>query len=305
MAKKSSTKATETKTEKRDVAAEVTARIIEALEAGTAPWVRPWKSGVGPDAEFGGGLMPSNAITGRCYRGINVLILWAAATSKGYSDSRWLTFNQAKAAGGSVRKGERASQIVFWKWLVKDEGKPTEKRIPMARTISLFNVAQCDGLDLAAPAPMPEHEAGAADRLAEQAGAVVRRGGDRAFYAPGADFIQMPVAEAFATRSDYESTLLHELTHWTGAANRLDRTFGKRFGDAAYAAEELVAELGSAFLCARLGIEGKLQHAEYLATWVEVLRSDKHAIFTAAREAEKAAALLCPESEESEVEEAA
>lgn len=290
-------------TAKRDVAAEVTAQIVEALERGTAPWVKPWRDGVGPCAEFGGRVgLPSNAASGRTYRGINVLLLWAAAFNKGYRDARWVTFNQAKALGGSVRKGEKATQIVFWKWLVKDEGLPTEKRIPMARTFCVFNVEQCDGLQLDAPAPAPEHVDGAADRVAESVGAIVRRGGDRAFYSPAIDFVQMPVAEAFRTRADYESTLLHELTHWTGHASRLDRNFAasKRFGDEAYAVEELVAELGAAFLCARLGVEGKLQHAEYLGHWARVLKADKHAIFTAAREAEKAAALLLPEPAEDE-----
>lgn len=297
-------KTTKQVAEKKDVAAEVTARIVEALEAGTAPWVKPWKSGVGPDAGFAGFSIPSNASTGRCYRGVNVLVLWAASMTKGYSDTRWLTFNQARDLGGSVRKGEKATPIVFWKWLVKDENLPTERRIPMARTFSLFNVEQCDGLELEAPAPAPEHVEGAADAIAARVGARVVRGGDVACFSPGADVITMPVADAFRSRADYDSTLCHELIHWTGAASRLDRKFGKRFGDDAYAAEELVAELGSAFLCARLGIAGQLQHASYLAHWAKVLRADKHAIFTAAREAEKAAALLLPEVEESDEEQA-
>lgn len=291
-------------TAKRDVAAEITAKIVEALESGAAPWVRPWKSGVGPDVGMAGASIPSNASSGRCYRGVNVFILWATAFRFGYSDARWLTFNQARNLGGSVRKGEKGTQIVFWKWTVRDEGLPTEKRIPMARAFTVFNVEQCDGLELEAAAPPVEHVLGAADRVAEQAGARVVRGGDVACYSRGADFITVPVAEAFVDAGAYEATLLHELTHWTGHASRLDRQFGKRFGDDAYAAEELVAELGAAFLCARLGIQGKLQHTEYLAHWAKVLRADKYAIFTAASAAEKAAALLLPEpSEASETEE--
>lgn len=291
-------------TAKRDVAAEVTAKIVEALEAGTAPWVRPWTTTGAPSAT-----LPRNAASGRLYRGINIILLWAAAFARGYSDPRWLTFNQAKALGGSVRKGERGTAIVFWKWIVKDEGLATEKRIPMARTFTLFNVAQCDGLSLeaiAAPAAPPAHVDGVADELAARAGAKVLRGGDVACYSPTLDEVRMPLASAFVDRGAYDATLLHELTHWTGHSKRLDRNFSasKRFGDDAYAVEELVAELGSAFLCARLGVEGKLQHAEYLGHWARVLRADKHAIFTAAREAEKAAGFLLPEPAEGEDEEA-
>jgi antirestriction protein ArdC len=289
-------------TTKRDVAAEVTAKIVEALEAGTAPWVKPWRDGVGPTT---GLELPSNASTGRTYRGVNVVMLWASALTKGYADTRWVTFNQARDLGGSVRKGEKATSIVFWKWLVKDEGTPNEKRIPMARTFSLFNVEQCDGLELDARTPAPTHVDGEADRVAARVGAKVVRGGDRAFFSPSSDTIGMPVADAFATREEYESTLLHELVHWTGHESRNARAFGKRFGDDAYATEELVAELGAAFACARLGVVGRIQHAEYLASWIKVLKADKHAIFTVAREAEKAVDLLLATEEEAEEAEAA
>lgn len=300
MAKKN-TQVAATTTEKRDMAAEVTAKIIEALEAGTAPWVRPWKSGVGASA---GMALPSNALTGRTYRGVNVLILWTASASKGYSDSRWVTFNQARELGGTVRKGEKATAICFWKWLVKDEGLATEKRIPILRTFSVFNVAQCEGLDLEVAQPV-DHVAGAADKLAERHGVVVHRGGDRAFFSPSTDAITVPALEAFSDAANYEATLLHELIHWTGSEKRIVRPFGKRFGDEAYAAEELVAELGAAFACARLGVVGELQHAEYIAAWIKVLRADKYAVFTASREAEKAVAFLMPEEEANEGEEEA
>lgn len=286
---------------KRDVAAEVTAKIVAALEAGTAPWIRPWKSGVG------GSDLPSNVTSGRTYSGINVLLLWAAAFAAGFSDSRWLTFNQAKGLGGSVRKGEKGTQIVFWKWLVVADAKEPEgtKRIALARTFTVFNVAQCDGLELDAREAAPEHVTGAADLVAERVGASVSRGGDRACYVPALDAIQIPVREAFETSDAYEGTLLHELSHWTGHETRLDRKLGRRFGQDAYAAEELIAELSSAFCCARLGIAGQLQHAEYIASWAKVLRADKHAIFTAAREATRAANLLVPETSAEEEEEAA
>jgi hypothetical protein len=163
-------------------------------------------------------------------------------------------------------------------------------------------VEQCDGLSLEAlTAPAHPAETGTvADEVARLAGAKVVRGGDRAFFSPSADVVNVPVLAAFRTPAEYDATLLHELTHWTGHEKRLARTFGKRFGDSAYAFEELVAELGAAFLCARLGVVGQLQHAEYLGHWAKVLKADKHAIFTAAREAEKACGLLLPVEEEGE-----
>jgi len=275
----------------KDTIAEVTARLVEQLENGVAPWVKSW-DGAGTVG------FPVNAISGKRYHGANVVILW----SRGYSDTRWLTFNQARSVGGSVRRGEKATQIVFWRFVKKNEGTDQESSFAVAKTFSVFNVAQCDlpegALDVASTSLVST----TADELAARAGAVVRRGEPGAFYSPAGDTIGMPALDAFASPADYDSTLLHELTHWTGHASRCARTFGKRFGDSAYAAEELVAELGAAFMCALLGVEGKLQHAEYLGHWAKLLKADRYALFTAAREAEKAVEFLMPTGVESEEE---
>lgn len=285
---------------KRDVAAEVTARIVEALEAGVAPWAKPWKG----DAGFSTGFSwPKNAASGRSYNGVNVILLGMA----GYADPRWLTFKQAKEMGGSVKKGEKGTQIAFWNFVEKEQKDGKIKKIPFLRTFTVFNVEQCEGLDeakLKAEAPKEKSEAEnpgtVADEIAERVGATVRRMGERAGYSPSRDMIVMPACEAFESETAYAATLLHELVHWTGHESRLNRSFGKRFGDAAYAAEELVAELGAAFLAASLGLEGKLQHAEYLGHWVEMLKGDKTAIFTAAKEAQKAMEHLLGATEEAE-----
>lgn len=280
----------------RDVCAEITAKLVAQLEAGTAPWVQPWSGG-----GAGGGL-PRNAITGKHYRGGNVVALWSA----GFADPRWLTFKQAIDRGGNVRRGEKGSVVCFWTPVggsaVKDATDTEEvsrKRL-VCRAYTVFNVSQCENLRLDTPAPIakPADAASVADGVVSRVGAFVSRGGDRAAYSPRLDQIVMPAQHSFTDVAAYDATLLHELTHWTGHKSRLDRDFSKskRFGDDSYAFEELVAEVGSAFACARLGVDGQLQHASYLATWVKVLRADKHAIFTAAREAEKACDLLVPAS---------
>lgn len=281
--------------QQRDVAAEVTAKIVAQLEAGVAPWVRPWSVDAVPLA------MPSNAASKKFYRGANVLLLWAAGDAGGYSDPRWLTFKQAKDLGGSVRKGEKGTHVVFWKFFETDkiDADGEKQRIPMARWYTVFNVEQCDGLEvepLVKPAqPEPRAfvlEMSKALPLVEAAGASIKHGGDAAAYSPSTDTIRMPHAHKFQDMASYEGTLLHEAAHWTGHEKRLDRKFGKRFGDDAYAMEELVAELGAAFMCASLGVVGKLQHAEYLGHWAKVLRADKNALFSAASQAQKAATLV-------------
>lgn len=281
---------------KRDIVAEITNEIAEALEAGVAPWVRPWETSKGAPIASG---FPTNGHTGRLYRGVNVLVLLAAAGNRGYHDSRWVTYRQAQEMGGTVRKGEKGTGIVFWSFPVREVENPTtgeieKKTIPFARAYTVFNVEQCDGLTLA-DLPVEENPGTAADRIAEDHAMTVIRGTNHACYIPATDVINVPAIEAFDSEAAYASTLLHELVHSTGHAKRLDRTFGHRFGDEAYAAEELVAELGSAFLCARLGVEGRLQHAEYLGHWAKVLRSDKYAIFTASKAAQAAMEFLLGE----------
>ena len=259
----------------------VTAKIVTELEQGTAPWVKPW-IGNGGSTD-----LPSNAATGRHYSGVNVLLLWGAAIEKGYAQGKWLTFRQAHALGAHVRKGEHAEHIVFASSTAKKGGgDEEERRYRFLKFHAVFNVAQVDELpanvyQVPEPRPLPEALEGA-DRFITALGARVRHGGSQAAYAPERDFIMLPPRESFETDAHYVATSLHEHGHWTGHASRLNRDLRGRFGDASYAAEELVAELTAAFLCAHLAVPGKLRHPEYIASWLQVLRTDKQAIFTAA-----------------------
>jgi len=264
---------------------EVTNQIIAELENGAAPWVKPW-------AVSGANEMPYNASSGRRYSGINVLLLWLHTAAKGYSRPAYITFNQARQAGGSVRKGEKSIGVVFTSTFEKGEGED-KKVIPFANTTPVFNIDQCDGLPEAwygkPVAKTPVEIDAAFTAFVAATGAQIGYGGDRACFIPSADRIQMPFVEAFTGANQYQATLLHEMGHWTGHESRLNRAFGKRFGDQAYAAEELVAELTAAFLCAHLGITGELRHSGYIQEWIEMLKSDPKAIFTASAAASKAA----------------
>jgi antirestriction protein ArdC len=268
----------------RDIYAEVTQKIIAQVEAGAPPWIRPWSA---TGAATGG--MPTNYATGRAYRGINVMLLWAT----GYTDQRWLTYKQAQAIGANVRKGEHGTMIVFFKqWTLRDANAPdpdaAERTVPMLRSFVVFNVAQIDNLpEQVAPAEPPAITFERAATM--EALAIIGHGGDRAFYAPSRDMIQLPHLAQFASEADYHATALHELTHWTGHGSRCAREFGKRFGDDAYAVEELVAEIGAAYLCADAGIAYQTQHASYVDHWLKVLRADKRAILHAASKAQAAA----------------
>ena len=273
-----------TKFPKRDFMQDVTDRIIADLEAGVAPWVKPWKGNAG----FAGEGFPVNHITGKSYRGINTMLLWMASPS-----GRWLTYKQAKDIGGNVKKGEKGTQIVFWKKLaVKDKDNEQNgdktKFIPFMRSYTVFSIEQCEGIE--APevnnTDPVEVKIDKAEELLKQA--TVHHGGDRAFYSPSHDSITLPAQAAFKSTEDYYATALHELTHWTSHKDRCNRDVKNGFGSQAYAREELVAEIGAAFQCAHLGIEGKLQHSSYIASWLEVLKKDKKAIFTAAGQAQKA-----------------
>lgn len=273
----------------KDVYQSVTDSIVSLLERDLAPWRQPWADSKAVDSA-----LPFNAATGRHYSGINVPILWATAQETGYTCNGWLTYKQAQELGGHVRRGEKGQMVVFWKFLEAKE--PDEngntRTVPMARAYWVFNVAQCDGLgetkagEIAQPVA-PDNVI----QWCQSVGADIRHGGNRAFYQRGFDFIQLPRPEQFETAANYHATALHELTHWTGHESRLARTFGKRFGDDAYAFEELCAELGSAFLCASIGIANAPlpEHASYLSHWLRILKADKRAIFTAASQAQKAA----------------
>jgi antirestriction protein ArdC len=272
----------------RDIYAEVTDKIIAKIEAGALPWVKPWSNAEGCNSG-----LPVNYSTGKAYRGINVLMLWAS----GFPDQRWLTYKQAQAVGANVRKGEHGSLVVFYKkWDLKDTnaaGESVTKSIPILRSFTVFNVSQIDGLTTDAMPVEPRQitYTRSAELLAQ---AKVAHGGNRAFYSPANDSITLPRLEQFATEADYFATGLHELTHWTGHKSRLARDFSGRFGTDAYAFEELIAEMGAAFLCADTGIEYTTQHASYIETWLRVLKSDKKAILTAASQAQKAADFCKP-----------
>lgn len=278
-----------------DLYDEVTNRIICELEAGRVPWVQPW----GRTGSVNPGL-PRNALSGRSYSGVNVLILWGAVIENAYPSQSWLTFRQALEAGGNVRKGEHGTTVVYADRFTPEAEKARAKEtgeearaVPFLKRFTVFNLAQCEGLrpGLAAdPAPLPEREiVPVAEAVIAASGVDFRIGGDKAFYVPSEDFVQVPPQPAFFEQINYYRTSLHELTHATGHVSRLDRKFMGGIGGKDYAREELVAEMGSAFLCAALGIEPTVRHADYLAHWLEVLREDNRAIFRAASAASKAA----------------
>ncbi len=281
----------------KDIYQEITGQIIEALEQGTAPWVKPWSTAG----------MPRNAVSGREYSGINTILLAMSP----YGSPLWLTYKQAKAAGGQVRKGEHGTTVVFFKpFNVADVNNPEakEKSIPLLRSFTVFNAQQIEGLpEKYTLASKPQLDNFADNEEAEMylGKAVIEHGKSKACFIPSADVIFMPDKADFKSIADYYATGLHELTHWTGHRSRLARDFNGRFGDAAYAFEELIAELGAAFLCGHCGIDGQLQHASYLQSWLKVLKADKRAIFTAAAAARRASEFVTGKREQDEEQQAA
>jgi antirestriction protein ArdC len=282
----------------KDLYQAVTNQVIAVLEAGTPPWVCPW-------THSGGSMLPANAASSRPYRGINVLLLQMQAAVRGYERNRWLTFNQARALGAHVRRGEEGTGIVFFKMHEVDGAErmpaasndgPGRRVIPLLRSFTVFNVAQVDDLPEALAAlPLPAAEwapVAEADAVLQRSGATIRHGGDMAFYRPSDDVIQLPPRTQFPDASHYYNVALHELTHWTGHATRCNRPLVGRSNLTAYAFEELVAEMGAAFMSSHCGLPGELQHASYISHWLEALRSDKRLVFTAASLAQKAADYL-------------
>jgi antirestriction protein ArdC len=276
----------------------VTARIIADLEAGCLPWVQPWDRNLAQGCAAPG--LPRNGLSGRAYSGINILLLWGEGAARVYPTQDWVTFRQALAAGGHVRKGEAGTGVFYADSFVpeaekaraRDEGGEAHA-IPFLKRFTLFNVAQCEGLEgkMVAP-PLPLALCAAvpiAEAVIAASGVAFHIGGGEAYYAPGADRVQVPPQSAFAQPINYYRTALHELTHATGHASRLARDLAHRFGTPGYAAEELVAEMGSAFLCAALGIVPTVRHADYIGSWLALLRDDSRAIFRAARAASRAA----------------
>lgn len=280
----------------------ITDAILAAMENGGA-WQRPW---------VGRLEMPSNGVTGRRYRGSNVIALWVTSQLAGYSESRWATLKQWSAAGKRVKRGEHGTPIIFFKMLDRASSDSDDlDRIPLARISYAFNVEQTEGYEPPQDVPVRVAHIDEADVLISATGATIKHGGIQACYRPLDDIIMMPTLASFvgtATSTPteaYYGVLLHELTHWTGP--RLQRTFGKHFGDETYAAEELVAELGSAFLCAELGIaaEPRADHAAYLASWIKMLRADPKAFPMAASKAAQAVDFLLAFRSQDETREAA
>lgn len=280
---------------KSNLYATITRKIVAMIEAGAGTYKTPWHAA-------GAAAFPTNAATQAEYRGINVLALWAEAMARGYAGGLWASYLQWKGLGAQVRKGERGALIVFYK---RAELVPTDRENDdgatelqfFARASYVFNAAQVEGYEPPPSEPRAEIErVREADAFVEAVGAEIRHGFAMACYRRKADLIEMPLPEAFggtATSSAteaYYATLLHELTHWSGAGHRLNRDFGKRFGDDAYAMEELTAELCAAFLCSALGIasEPRPDHAAYVASWLAVLKRDSRALFTAASKAQEA-----------------
>lgn len=299
-----------------DLYQQVTDKIIAALEKGTPPWRRPWRSA----QHVHGNALPVNATTGRHYSGVNIPLLWMSAEERGFTSDRWLTYQQAKAVGGQIRRGETCTQAIIFKPFEKQasdlndnllfdaEGKPVMESLAMLKPLQLFNVAQCDGLSEAVTGTgqetndepvlsLSEDQLGKVLMILNATGVVCSSyRQNRAYYQPSTDRIVMPSTPQFETESDYWSTLLHELVHASGHSKRLNRegitSSSRKFGDPVYAFEELIAETGSAFLCAELGILGEVQHENYLAGWLKTLREDKRAIFRACRFAREASEYL-------------
>jgi antirestriction protein ArdC len=268
----------------------ITAQIVAAIESGPGRYEMPWH-------RWGGALgQPINAITGRPYRGANVLQLWLTAELEGYPCGRWATLRQWSAAGGKVRKSERATPVVFWKTTTATSDKPDDEADPAPRLIGrcyyLFNEAQVENVQPREHVSRlsPDQRIAAAESFIAATGADIRHGGDRALYSPASDQICLPNFEQFRDPLGYYAVASHELVHWSGAKHRLDRELGGRFGAHSYAAEELVAEIGAAFIAAQLGLTLKPRddHASYVSSWLQVLRNDSRAILTAAAKAQEA-----------------
>ena len=290
-----------------DLYQQITNQIIEVLEQGAVPWVKPWNSTSAPLK------MPINAATGHQYSGVNVLLLWAAVKERGYSQHLWLTFKQALDVGGRVRKGEKSTQVCFFKPMKRqvlddsqqpildEDGEPREVCFSIMKGFHLFNVAQCEELPGSVsgipyddfPDIEPSEEA---ERVLSASGARIDHvEGDKAFYSPVADRIQLPLKSQFDEAIGYYGTALHELVHWTGHRDRLNRdgiASWNGFGSPEYAKEELIAELGAAVLCAHFGIPGQLRHEGYIEHWLGALKGDKRFLFQASSAARKASEYL-------------
>ncbi|AEI04716.1 putative conjugal transfer antirestriction protein (plasmid) [Afipia carboxidovorans OM5] len=284
-----------------DVYARITDRIVADLERGVRPWVRPWNA-----ANAAGRITRPLRYNGMPYQGINVLLLWSEAVSRGFASSTWMTFKQSLELGGHIRKGETGTMVVYANKIIKtetdDKGDDVERTVPFLRAYTVFCVDQIDGLPdpyyiSIAPSAPTERRLAHADAFFANTGATIRHGGDKAYYAPSLDLIQMPPFESFRDAESYTATLAHECVHWTAPAHRVNRDLSRYAKDRSERArEELVAELGACFLSADLGIvpelEPRADHASYLASWLEVLSNDRRFIFSAAAHAQRAVTYL-------------
>ena len=278
-----------------DLYTRVTQAIVADLEDGVRPWTKPWSV-----EHLAGRISRPLRSTGEPYSGINVILLWAESVARGFTAPIWITFRQALALGGHVRKGEHGSTVVYANRITRtesgDDGQDVERQIPFLKAYTVFNVDQVEGLPahfyaVAEPRLDAAQRTDHAEVFFAATGAEVRHGGNQAYYALTPDYVQMPPFECFEDPESYYATLAHETTHWTRHPTRLDRDFGRtRWGDEGYAREELVAELGAAFLCADLGLElePRPDHASYIDSWLRVLKDDRRFIFTAAAHAQRA-----------------
>ncbi|WP_028004379.1 ArdC family protein [Sinorhizobium meliloti] len=278
----------------KDTYQRITDTIIEQLEAGTKPWIRPWRG------NSRGSLVPRRA-TGEAYRGINVLMLWLASELAGYEENTWMTYRQAQDLGGQVRKGEKGSLVVkYGTFTPKEREDDDERAIPYLKGYTVFNIEQIEDLpdrfyrpvEELPTTPVPHLET--VEAFVRNTGAAINYGGTTACYRPAPDDILMPDRARFVDAVHLYSTLLHEVSHWSGAKHRLDRDLSGRFGSESYAIEELVAELSASFLCGDLGVahDPRDNTATYLESWLKVLKNDKRAIITAAAKAQAAADYL-------------
>ena len=295
--------------DRTDLYSEITDEIIAELEAGRLPWVQPWSTAAAKAPLA----MPRNASTSRAYSGINVLLLWGAVIEHGFTGQSWLTFRQALSLGGNVRKGERGTTVVYADRFVPEDEKrraaetgEDAQAIPFLKRFTVFNTDQCENLpeDVAAAAPpVPEGLIEPrVEALIKATGIDFRIGGNRAFYVPAHDYVQVPPPQAYFEPIDWHRTALHELGHASGHMSRMNRDMTGSFGSKKYAFEELIAEINAAFCCASLGIIPTVRHADYIGSWLEVLRGDNRAIVRAASQASRAAdwllAFLPNEAEE-------
>ena len=285
-------------TDRNSLYQEITDKIIAELEQGRVPWMQPWRNTSAPLGT------PLNAATQRPYSGINILILWMACTERGFTGQNWLTFRQALKIGAHVRKGEKGTTVVYADRFVpyRERTRAAEagdepEAVPFLKRFTVFNADQCEDIpaDIAPPPSLARHEnlvLPQAEALIRATGADIRIGGNRAFYVPSADYIQVPPPSSYFEPINWHRTVCHELGHWSGAADRLNRDLSGTFGSNSYAREELIAEMAGAFVCAALWIVPTVRHSDYLANWVDVLREDNRAIIRAASAASKAADYL-------------